>query len=303
MHTSGGPLVKNPPAHAGDTGLVPAFPLEREMAPHPSTLAWEIPWTEEPAGLRFMVSQRHDWVAECAHTGLLAREGMWGQVFLPPEQVCFATTLLKLGGTCSHTHRSLGGSVDLLSLRPLFCTNLYLIHAWHRTLGSQYFAFSAICLFCEPVILCVSVPHILKTQTNINQRDEAKKMKLSLVCSSADGCDTVGKCQHVSAGEWLSKPGHPHSETPLCHHREQVTSTRQRHGRIWKSEAGGALEPTLCGRRSRVKGRALQMRSTFGSAQLERSRGRRWRPSTAQRWRKKKAPQNVRLGTSGWPRG
>ena len=25
-------------------------PLEKEMAPHSSTLAWRIPWTEEPGG-------------------------------------------------------------------------------------------------------------------------------------------------------------------------------------------------------------------------------------------------------------
>ena len=29
-------------------------PLEEEMAPHPSILAWEIPWTEEPGGLQSM---------------------------------------------------------------------------------------------------------------------------------------------------------------------------------------------------------------------------------------------------------
>ena len=33
-------------------------PLEKEMATHSSTLAWEIPWTEEPAGLQSMGSQR-----------------------------------------------------------------------------------------------------------------------------------------------------------------------------------------------------------------------------------------------------
>ena len=27
--------------------------LEKEMATHPSILAWEIPWTEEPSGLLF----------------------------------------------------------------------------------------------------------------------------------------------------------------------------------------------------------------------------------------------------------
>ena len=27
-------------------------PLEKEMATHPSILAWRIPWTEEPGGLQ-----------------------------------------------------------------------------------------------------------------------------------------------------------------------------------------------------------------------------------------------------------
>ena len=39
-------------------------PLEKEMAPHSSTLAWRIPWREEPGRLQSMGSQRvgHDWV-------------------------------------------------------------------------------------------------------------------------------------------------------------------------------------------------------------------------------------------------
>ena len=37
--------------------------LEKAMAPHSSTLAWKIPWTEEPGGLQSMGSHRvrHDW--------------------------------------------------------------------------------------------------------------------------------------------------------------------------------------------------------------------------------------------------
>ena len=37
-------------------------PLEKEILTHSSTLAWKIPWTEEPSGLRFMGWQRigHD---------------------------------------------------------------------------------------------------------------------------------------------------------------------------------------------------------------------------------------------------
>ena len=46
-------VVKNLPAKAGDMrgmGLISAQkdPLEEEMATHSSTLAWRIPWTEEP---------------------------------------------------------------------------------------------------------------------------------------------------------------------------------------------------------------------------------------------------------------
>ena len=38
--------------------------LEKEMATHSSTLAWKIPWTEEPGRLQSMGSQRvrHDQV-------------------------------------------------------------------------------------------------------------------------------------------------------------------------------------------------------------------------------------------------
>jgi len=37
-------------------------PLETAMATHSSTLAWKIPWTEEPGGVQSMGSQRvgHD---------------------------------------------------------------------------------------------------------------------------------------------------------------------------------------------------------------------------------------------------
>ena len=37
-------------------------PLEKEMAIHSSTIAWKIPWTEDPGRLQSMASQRvgHD---------------------------------------------------------------------------------------------------------------------------------------------------------------------------------------------------------------------------------------------------
>ena len=49
----GDSVVKNPHVNAGDTGLTPGSGRspEKEIATHSDTLAWEIPWTEEPGGL------------------------------------------------------------------------------------------------------------------------------------------------------------------------------------------------------------------------------------------------------------
>ena len=59
MSFPGGSEVKNPPANAGDMGLIPGLgrSMEKEMATHTSILAWEISWTEEPSGLQSMGSQ------------------------------------------------------------------------------------------------------------------------------------------------------------------------------------------------------------------------------------------------------
>ena len=52
--------VKNPPAmqETRVQSLGQEDPLEKGMATHSSTLAWRIPWTEEPGGLQSMAWQR-----------------------------------------------------------------------------------------------------------------------------------------------------------------------------------------------------------------------------------------------------
>ena len=58
-------VVQNPPENAGDIrdvgtqetqapSLGQEDPLEKEMAPHSSVLAWKIPQTEEPGRLQSM---------------------------------------------------------------------------------------------------------------------------------------------------------------------------------------------------------------------------------------------------------
>ena len=48
-------------------------PLEKEMATHSSTLAWKIPWTEEPCRLQSMGLQsvEHDWATSLLLQGIL----------------------------------------------------------------------------------------------------------------------------------------------------------------------------------------------------------------------------------------
>ena len=59
---------KESACNAGDPGSIGKIPWRRDrlptpVAPHSSTLAWKIPWMEEPGGLQSMGSHRvgHDW--------------------------------------------------------------------------------------------------------------------------------------------------------------------------------------------------------------------------------------------------
>ena len=57
-------MIKRLPAMRETQGQSPGRedPVEEEMAPHSSILAWKVPWTEEPGRLQSMGLQRvgHD---------------------------------------------------------------------------------------------------------------------------------------------------------------------------------------------------------------------------------------------------
>ena len=65
------------------------FSLEKAMAPHSSTLAWKIPWTEEPGRLQSMGSLkvRHDWATLLSLFTFMHWRRKWQPtpVFLPGE--------------------------------------------------------------------------------------------------------------------------------------------------------------------------------------------------------------------------
>ena len=63
--------------------------LEKTMAPYSSTLAWKIPWTEEPGRLQSMGSLRvgHDWATSLSLFTFMHWRRKWQPtpVFLPGE--------------------------------------------------------------------------------------------------------------------------------------------------------------------------------------------------------------------------
>ena len=63
-------------------------PLEKEMAIHSSTIAWKIPWTEEPGRLQSMRSQRvrHDWATSFSFSLSFIYTYMYAYVcmYIPP---------------------------------------------------------------------------------------------------------------------------------------------------------------------------------------------------------------------------
>ena len=81
--------------HIGVNGIIlfvlwlSSVPLEKVMAPHSSTLAWKIPWMEEPGRLQSMGSLRvgHDWATSLSLFTFMHWRRKWQPtpVFLPGE--------------------------------------------------------------------------------------------------------------------------------------------------------------------------------------------------------------------------
>ena len=190
MDLPGGTLLKNPPANAGDTGSVPGLgrsPGEGNGNPLQYSCLWNPvdrgAWRPTAHGVAKSQTRPSDWA--CTHRVISKRGGVRPglsafRIGVLWNHLAEAGRNLKLCSSPFVPSSQSRGSLGRLSLRasppgPVARVSsthiyLYLIHAWRHTLGSPHFAFSAICLLCEPVVLRISLPHILKTQTNINQR-------------------------------------------------------------------------------------------------------------------------------------
>ena len=113
---------------------------EKAMAPHSSTLAWKIPWTEEPGRLQFMGSLRvrHDWATSLSLFTFMHQRRKWQPtpVFSPGDpRDGGAWWAAVYGVTQSRTWLkwlSSSSSCDLSSHRGLFFSNFN-----HLNLGLQ----------------------------------------------------------------------------------------------------------------------------------------------------------------------
>ena len=125
-------------------------PLEKEMAIHSSTLAWEIPWTENPGRLQSMELQRvgHDWVTSLHFT--LSHFSQvrffvtpWTVVFQVPLSMGFSRRVYWRGLSCPppgdlpDPGTGFGGT-ELASLRLRWRVLYYQRHLWRPASQLSY---------------------------------------------------------------------------------------------------------------------------------------------------------------------
>ena len=121
--------------------------LKKTMAPHSSTLAWEIPWTEEPGRLQSMGSLRvgHDWATSLSLFTFMLWRRKWQTtpVFLPGESQGRGSLVgCRL---CGHTESDMTEVTYLPfpSLSPRVCSNS----------GPSSWGCHPTISFCHPLVL------------------------------------------------------------------------------------------------------------------------------------------------------
>ena len=100
-------------------------PLEKEMATHSSTLAWRIPWREEPGRLQYMGSQRvwHDWAASLSLSYVIYWIKTGGHTGDQEQSLCSDGAYIR--------HRKKACHPLLLSLpKNVWLVNFFLFYFW-----------------------------------------------------------------------------------------------------------------------------------------------------------------------------
>ena len=144
-------MVKNLPAmqEARVWSLCWDYPLEKGMATHSSTLAWRIPWTEEPGRLQSMGLQRvrYDWatntftfVSWClgSRWRYLLERSYWPKCLKLSEPSKCLTFLLLL--VPQQPHSSATPLREVLVLVKIVACNVssLSLYSWNKTWGGVW---------------------------------------------------------------------------------------------------------------------------------------------------------------------
>ena len=177
--------------------------LEKEMATHSSTLAWKIPWMEEPGRLQSMGLQRvgHDWAAsqvQVPHWGLLT------------EGFCNASVIWTLINLKPRKKASSQNSTELRSRPETERTKAEIEFLKKRALHSHvYSVFSFYNLLCGiltylPGIWTMNIgqKNQLHWNTSVNCKTEAVWTWRALLHPQQPRWK-----QPVSTNEWMDKEG------------------------------------------------------------------------------------------------
>ena len=164
------------------------------MAPHSSTLAWKIPWTEEPGRLQSMglLTVRHDWVIHfhfslpCIREGngnplqcsCLENPGDGGAWWAAVHGVAQSRTRLKRLG---------GGSSSCLTFHylALFCKLLRVFFFFSLCVSATRMSFS---LEQGPCVLLTSPGHETVPGTHTRQNINCLNIECSCLLCISVGC-------------------------------------------------------------------------------------------------------------------
>ena len=115
-----------------------SFP-EKAMAPHSSTLAWKIPWMEEPGRLQSLGSQRvgHDWVTSLSLFTFMPWRRKWQPtpMFLPGESQRRGSLVdcgLMGSHRVGHDWSDLAAAAATAAISSQFCLGMHRhqLHPW-----------------------------------------------------------------------------------------------------------------------------------------------------------------------------